>query len=222
MSPPPTVFVVDDDASVQKALVRLLTSAGYQARGFTSAQAFLAAYAPAAPGCLILDLQMPYVTGLDLMETLRVTDAVLEVIFLSGRGDVPATAKAMKMGAVDFLTKPVDEQVLLEVVRLAAWRSAARWTACEEYAGLIERYERLTPREREVCALVARGRLNKQIASDLGTSEKTIKVHRARVMAKLDVASVAELVRFVDRLNAGAPREFEGADRVRTLPRPEA
>ena len=124
------MFVVDDEPSVQTALVRLLASAGYQARGFLSARAFLAEYRPVAPGCLILDLQMPEVTGLDLLETLRVTDSALGVIFLSGRGDVPATAKAMKMGAIDFLTKPVDESVLLgrHRVGLAAeyWHDGSR------------------------------------------------------------------------------------------------
>ena len=203
MTPPPSVFVVDDEPSVQTALVRLLVSAGYQAQGFLSARAFLAAYRPVAPGCLILDLQMPEVTGLDLLETLRMTDSALGVIFVSGRGDVPATAKAMKMGAVDFLTKPVDEAVLLGAVASASQLSTERWIEREEHARLSERHRRLTPREREVCALVARGLLNKQIAVDLGTSEKTIKVHRARVMAKLGVASVAELVRFVDRLHVG-------------------
>ena len=200
---PPSVFVVDDEPSVQTALLRLLTSAGYQARGFLSAQAFLAEYQPAGPGCLILDLQMPDVTGLDLLETLQRTDSALGVIFVSGRGDVPAAAKAMKMGAIDFLTKPVDDAVLLDAVASASERSAQRWIEREEHARLSERHSRLTPREREVCALVARGMLNKQIASDLGTSEKTVKVHRARVMAKLDVESVAELVRFVDRLRSG-------------------
>ena len=198
----PRVFVVDDEPSVQTALVRLLVSAGYEARGFLSAGTFLAEYRPVAPGCLILDLQMPEVTGLDLLETLRTTDPVLGVIFVSGHGDVPATAKAMKMGAVDFLTKPVDDSVLLGAVASASQRSAERWVEQEERAKLTERHARLTPREREVCALVARGLLNKQIASDLGTSEKTIKVHRARVMDKLGVGSVAELVRFVDRLQA--------------------
>jgi len=203
MTPPPSVFVVDDEPSVQTALVRLLVSAGYQARGFFSARAFLAEYRPVAPGCLILDLQMPEVTGLDLLETLRVMDSALSVIFVSGRGDVPATAKAMKLGAVDFLTKPVDEAVLLDAVASASQLSTERWIEREEQAQLTERHRRLTPREREVCALVARGRLNKQIAFDLGTSEKTIKVHRARVMVKLGVGSVAELVRFVDRLQVG-------------------
>jgi FixJ family two-component response regulator len=200
---PASVFVVDDEPSVQTAFVRLLGSAGYQVRGFLSARAFLAEYRPVAPGCLILDLQMPEVTGLDLLETLRTTDPSLGVIFVSGRGDVPATAKAMKMGAVDFLTKPVDDAVLLGAVASASQRSTELWLEREEHARLSERHARLTPREREVCALVARGLLNKQIAFDLGTSEKTIKVHRARVMVKLGVESVAELVRFVDRLRIG-------------------
>ena len=204
---PPSVFVVDDEPSVQTAFIRLLVSAGYPARGFLSAQAFLAEYKPVAPGCLILDLHMPEVTGLDLLETLRTTDSALGVIFVSGRSDVPATAKAMKMGAVDFLTKPVDDAVLLDAVASASQRSVRRWTEREEHARLSERHGRLTPREREVCTLVARGHLNKQIASDLGTSEKTIKVHRARVMDKLGVGSVAELVRFVDRLRVGNTRD---------------
>ena len=200
---PLTVFVVDDEPSVQTAFIRLLVSAGYQARGFPSARAFLAEYRPVAPGCLILDLQMQEVTGLDLLETLRTTDPSLGVIFVSGRGDVPATAKAMKMGAVDFLTKPVDDEVLLGAVASASQRSAERWLEREEHARLSERHAQLTPREREVCAQVACGLLNKQIAFALGISEKTVKIHRARVMAKLGVESVAELVRFVDRLGAG-------------------
>ena len=203
MIPTPNVFVVDDEPSVQTALVRLLTSAGYQVRGFTSAQAFLGAYQPVSPDCLILDLQMPDITGLDLLEALRARDSALEVIFLSGRGNVPATAKAMKMGAIDFLTKPVDDEVLLAAVASALTLSSARWAARIERATLSDRYALLTPREREVCALVARGLLNKQIAADLGTAEKTVKVHRARVMEKLGVQSVAELVRFVDRLSGG-------------------
>jgi len=198
--PSPNVFVVDDEVSVQAALVRLLTSAGYGVRGFLSAQEFLGAYQPVAPDCLVLDLHMPEVTGLDLLEMLKAMDSALEVVFLSGRGDVPATAQAMKMGAVDFLTKPVDEGVLLDAVASALKASTVRWAARQERRGLEARHELLTPREREVCALVARGFLNKQIASDLGTSEKTVKVHRARVMSKLGVGSVAELVRFVDRL----------------------
>ena len=197
------MFVVDDEPSVRTAFIRLLASAGYTVRGYPSAQAFLAEYQSIAPGCLILDLQMPEVTGLDLLDTLRTMDPSLSVIFVSGRGDVPATAKAMKMGAVDFLTKPVDDAVLLGAVASASERSKERWLERQESARLSERHARLTPREREVCAQVARGRLNKQIAFDLGTSEKTIKVHRARVMAKLGVESVAELVRFVDRLRAG-------------------
>ena len=149
---PPSVFVVDDEPSVQTAFIRLLVSAGYQARGFLSARAFLAEYQPVAPGCLILDLQMPEVSGLDLLETLRTTDPSLGVIFVSGRGDVPTTAKAMKMGAVDFLTKPVDDAVLLGTVASASQRSTERWLEREEHARLSERHARLTPREREVCA----------------------------------------------------------------------
>ena len=204
---PPSVFVVDDEPSVQKAFIRLLVSAGYEVQGFLSARALLDAYRPVAPGCLILDLHMPEVTGLDLLETLRTTAPALGVVFVSGVGDVPATAKAMKLGAADFLTKPVDELLLLGAVASALQRSTELWIEREEQARLLERHSRLTPREREVCALVARGRLNKQIAYDLGTSEKTIKVHRGRVMAKLGLKSVADLVRFVDRLDGGKAPE---------------
>jgi FixJ family two-component response regulator len=156
MTPSPNVFVVDDEPSVQTALVRLLTSAGYSVRGFSSAGAFLAAYHPVGPDCLIVDLHMPEVTGLDLLETLRVMDSALEVVFVSGRGDVPATAKAMKMGAVDFLTKPVDDEVLLAAVASALKLSTERWVARAEHARLADRHKLLTPREREVCALDAR------------------------------------------------------------------
>ena len=203
----PSVFVVDDEPSVQTAFIRLLASAGYQVRGFLSARAFLDEYRPAGPGCLVLDLQMPDITGLDLLEMLRTTDPALGVVFVSGRGDVPATAKAMKMGAADFLTKPVDDAVLLGAVASASQRSTELWIEREEHARLSERHRRLTPRERQVCDMVARGQLNKQIAFDLGTSEKTVKIHRGRVMVKLGVESVAELVRFVDRLHGGNASE---------------
>ena len=200
MISPATVFVVDDDAAIRVGLERLLRSAGYQAKSFPSAQAFLTDAPPHAEACLILDVNMPGFNGLELQDALAARDWAIPIIFLTGAGDIPASVRAMKAGAVDFLTKPVEGAVLFEAIELALTRAAADHRKQEAFALVRARFETLTPREKEVMLRVITGRLNKQIAGDLGAAEKTIKVHRARVMQKMQVQSVAELVRACDRL----------------------
>lgn len=197
---PPTLLVVDDDESVRRALERLLSVSGYAVETFGSANEFLAREPLTGPGCLILDVLLPGLGGLDLHTLLRSTGMERATVFLSGQGDVPTSVRAMKGGAVDFLTKPVDDTQLLEAIERALARDQRTREDRAELRELRRRADTLTPREREVCALVATGRLNKQIAALLGTREKTVKVHRARVMAKMQVTSIAELVRVVDRL----------------------
>jgi len=194
------VFLVDDDPAVLKALSRLLRSAGYDPQAFNSAADFMTSYHPDTSGCLVLDLSMPEVNGLDLQHWLAQTKSPLPVIFLSGRSDVPTSVKAMKDGALDFLTKPVDERTLLRTVESALRRDTEIREKRAEELVLLERLGRLTLREREVMAGVVRGKLNKQIAGELGTVEKTVKVHRARVMQKMGARSLAELVRMAERV----------------------
>jgi FixJ family two-component response regulator len=202
------VFVVDDDPSVLRALTRLLHAAGYRVSAFRSPQEFLAAHDPAVPGCAVLDLAMPGLNGLDLQQALAASGCHRPVIFVTGRGDVPSSVQAMKAGAVDFLTKPVSEEDLLAAVRRALDRDRVMREARAELAVIAERINTLTPREREVLGYVVAGRLNKQIAAELGTVEKTIKVHRSRVMGKMCVRSVADLVRLAERgcIPVDAPR----------------
>lgn len=198
------VFVVDDDESVRRSLRRLLASAGFAVETFASAEEVLARGRPVGPACLVTDLQMPGVTGLELQERLA-SDAIrMPMVFITGHGDIPSSVRAMKEGAVDFLTKPFDDEELLGAVRRALARDAEALAKWDGVRSVRARAERLTPREREVMDLVVTGMLNKQIAYDLGTSEKTIKVHRARVMEKMEASSVAELVRLVDRLRGPA------------------
>lgn len=207
----PTVFVVDDEPSVLKAVGRLLRSAGLNVVTFPLARDFLDNHDPDAPGCLVLDVSMPELSGLELQRTLSALDCERPIIFLTGHGDIPMSVQAMKQGAVDFLTKPVDEGNLLEAVRSAIEKDRAIRLKRAELAELRGRLVRLTHREREVLDHVVSGRLNKQIAADLGTVEKTIKVHRAHIMEKLEVRSVAELVRLVARAEAdSAPRTRAG------------
>lgn len=198
-APAPLVCLVDDEAAVRKAVARLLRAAGLEVAPFASPEEFLAAHDPAAPGCLVLDMAMPGLDGLELQQALAARGSALPVIFLTGHADVPMCAQAMKRGATDFLTKPVNDTDLLAAVRRALeHHRRARQTRAEADA-IRARIATLTPREREVLEHVVTGQLNKQIASDLGTVEKTIKVHRARVMEKMRVRSVAELVRLVER-----------------------
>jgi FixJ family two-component response regulator len=200
---PPTVYVVDDDPAVLKSLDRLLRAASFQPETFGSAQEFIAQHQADAPGCLVLDVNMPGFTGLDLQQWLARAQDPLPIIFITGYGDVPTSVQAMKAGAVDFLTKPVDEQTLLRAIEDALRRGQEIRAARAELAGIRERLACLTPREREVLEHVVSGQLNKQIAADLGTVEKTIKVHRARVMQKMGVDSLAGLVRLAQQAGIG-------------------
>ena len=192
-------FLVDDDGGVLKALARLLRTAGYETRTYASPQNFLANYDPALPGCVVLDLTMPGLDGLALQQELAEQDPARPVIFLTGTGDIARSVRAMKAGAVDFLTKPVDSSQLLAAVERARQKDEEARGARSNREVFDRLIARLTPRERQVLDYVVLGRLNKQIAATLGTVEKTIKVHRGRVMAKLEVRSVAELVRLTER-----------------------
>ncbi|WP_437760082.1 response regulator transcription factor [Sorangium sp. So ce1389] len=196
----PTVFVVDDDPSVLRALERLLRAAGHAVEAYASPGAFLERAPSERPGCAVVDLRMPGLDGIELQEELSRRGCPLPIVFLTGHGDVPSSVRAMKAGAIDFLTKPCDDTDLLAAVARAIERDARARATLGEQQALRTRFEALTPREREVCVRVAQGLLNKQIADELGAAEKTIKVHRGRVMEKLGVESVAELVRLVDRL----------------------
>ena len=206
MPSPPTVFLVDDDSSVRRALARLIKAAGYQLQTFTSAREFLdSKLHDDGPACLVLDVRMPGLSGLDLQRELQTANATLPIIFITGYGDIPMSVKAMKEGAVDFLPKPVRDVELLRAIEQALARAVRERAYREELEDIQSRLEKLTAREREVMNLVVRGLLNKQIAVALGTVEKTIKVHRARVMQKMQVDSVAELVRIVERAGIGKP-----------------
>jgi FixJ family two-component response regulator len=197
-----TVFLVDDDSSVRRALTRLIKSAGYNVQAFGSARGFLD-YGRAAEqilACLVLDVRMPGLNGLDLQQELQATDALLPIIFITGHGNIPMGVKAMKDGAVDFLPKPVKDTVLLKAIEQALARAALEQGERQQAETLQRRLNTLTAREREVMNLVVRGLMNKEIAFELGTVEKTIKVHRARVMDKMEVQSLAELVRLAERI----------------------
>jgi len=191
----PLVFIVDDDDLVRRGFSRLLDSAGYEVQSFASAREFLdRSHRDSGPACLVLDVQMPELTGLDLQEELRTDGAILPIVFVSGRGDIPMTVRAIKAGAMDFLTKPVSEEALLEAVAQALARAARITAEHAEVTQIRTRAATLTPREREVLEFVISGLMNKQIADALGTAEQTIKVHRARILKKMGVRSVAELV----------------------------
>lgn len=197
---PPTVFIVDDDASVRRSMERLIKSAGHNVQSFDSAAEFLnSGHRQRVSGCLLLDISMPGINGLELHRTLAANRATLPVIFITGHGDIPMTVQAMKAGAVDFLVKPVKSDALLQAVELAIARNRRDEKLRSETETIQNRITTLTPREHEVMMLVVKGLLNKQIAEALGAAEKTIKVHRGRVMRKMEVQSVAELVRDVER-----------------------
>jgi FixJ family two-component response regulator len=199
------IHVVDDDASVRSALARLLRAADYAVSTFESAESFLEQHDPDAHGCIILDVAMPGSNGLALQQVLPVRGNHMPIVFLTGHADVPMCAEAMKRGAIDFLTKPVDECALLAAVARALERDAASRQTRAQRESTETQLATLTPREREVLTHVIAGRLNKQIAFDLGTAEKTIKVHRSRGMEKMHVRSVAELVRMIERARPEKP-----------------
>ena len=193
----PTVFVVDDDESVRGSLRFLLRSAGLESLPFSSAPDFLAAYDPAQPGCLVLDVRMPGMSGLELQQELNLRGAVIPVIFITGHGDIPMAVEAMQHGAHDFLQKPFRDEDLIERVRRALAKDTRARAALEEHKVIREHLDSLTPREREVLALMARGKPNKIMAHELGVSQRTVEIHRARVMDKSGASSLAELVRMV-------------------------
>jgi FixJ family two-component response regulator len=197
----PVVFLVDDDGSVRRAMTRLIKSAGHAVRAFASASEFLKYWRDTAegPACLVLDVRMPGLSGLELQHELQAAHALLPIIFITGHGDVPMGVKAMKDGAVDFLPKPVKDTELLTAIEQGLTRSQHDRADRLERDNIQRRVNRLTQREREVMALVVRGLLNKQIAFELGTGEKTVKVHRARVMKKMAVHSLADLVRIAEK-----------------------
>lgn len=201
------VSVVDDDQAVCKAVARLLRTAGFAVATYSSPRRFLEQHGRDTPGCLVLDLAMPGLNGLELQEALAAAGDPLPIIFLTGRGDVPASVRAMKGGAVDFLTKPVEREQLISAVRTALDRDRAARRARRDVQEIRARLATLTPREHEVFEHVIRGKLNKQTAAELGAAEKTIKVHRARVMDKMAVESVAELVRLAERAGITVPAE---------------
>jgi FixJ family two-component response regulator len=201
-----TVFVVDDDSSVRDGLVDLISSVGMTAKAFTSAQEFLQHKRQNAPACLVLDVRLPGLSGLDLQRQLGQSGHSIPIIFITGHGDIPMTVRAMKAGAVEFLTKPFSKKALLDAIRAAIERDRAMHRERSETEALVQRYEQLTPREREVMALVVAGLLNKQIAGELATSERTIKFHRAHIMEKMEAESLAELVRMAGQLGIARTR----------------
>lgn len=196
------VFVVDDDESMRRSLATLLRSVGLEARVFSSPQEFMEAKRPEAPGCLVLDVRLPGMSGLAFQEQLAKQGIALPIIFITGHGDVPMTVRAMKAGAVEFLTKPFDDQVLLDAIHGAIERDRVRRRHAAQLAEVQARYRALTEREREIFKLVSAGRPNKQIAAELGLSVVTVKVHRGQVMRKMLAKSVADLVRMADQLGA--------------------
>ena len=203
MNSDPTVFVVDDDDSVRASLSRLLTASGFHVEAYASAQEFLAEPDRARPGCLVLDLRMPEIDGLRLQKALSDGFSSQPIIFLTGHGSVSDSVAAMKAGATDFLEKPADPSELVTAVKRAIELDARQRKEAVELADLERRLAKLTPREREVFERVVAGRLNKQIAYELGVSEKTVKVHRGRVMEKMEAPSLAELARLAERLGVG-------------------
>ena len=204
---PPTVIIVDDDSSFRTFLARLVGTVGLKTILFSSAEEFLAAPVPDGPACLVLDVQMPGLSGLDLQRELAGRPRRLPIVFITGHGDIPMTVEAMKAGAVGFLPKPLRNQDLIDAVKEGINLDRQALRAFHEVAELRARYESLTAREREVFALVTTGSLNKQIANQLGTSERTIKAHRAQVVQKMQADSVADLVRMADRLGIGGSQE---------------
>jgi len=201
------VYIVDDDQSVRRSTERLIRSAGLQVQTFTSAREFLKNARSDGPACLVLDVRMPGLSGMDLQRELIRSGILIPIIFITGHGDIPMSVRAMKAGAVEFLTKPFRSRALLDAVRAAIERDRAAHKERSEAREFRERYEQLTPREREVMGLVVAGRLNKQVAGELATTERTIKFHRAYIMQKMGAESLADLVRMAEKLEASSQRQ---------------
>jgi two-component system response regulator FixJ len=202
--PSPIVFVVDDDEAVRNSLRLLLKSVGLAASTLPTAQEFLSTYRPNQPGCLVLDVRMPGMSGMELQQQLNIRGAVIPVIFISGHGDIPMAVEAMQQGAFDFLQKPFRDQDLIDRIQRALAKDQTNRAELNERTRTRERFESLTPREREVLALVTSGKPNKVMAGDLGVSQRTVEIHRARVMEKMAASSLAQLVRMVMDLNESA------------------
>jgi RNA polymerase sigma factor (sigma-70 family) len=206
MSHAPIVFVVDDDPSVRSSLKLLLGSVGLQVESFDSADALLQRKPPDAPSCLVLDVRLRGLSGLDFQRELAAKNRQMPIIFITGHGDIPMSVRAMKAGAVEFLTKPFRDQDLLDAVRMALEKDGSRREQEKEVTDLKERFNSLTPREQEVISLAVSGMLNKQIAGQLGTAENTVKVHRSRAMEKMNAQSFADLVRMIEKLKGPAKK----------------
>jgi RNA polymerase sigma factor (sigma-70 family) len=200
MTGAPVVFVVDDDPSVRSSLKFLISTVGLQVESFSSAETFLHKKPPDAPSCLVLDVRLPGLSGLDFQRELAARNIRIPIVFVTGHGDIPMSVRAMKAGAVEFLTKPFRDQDLLDAVRVALERDRARREQEKEVTELQQRFESLTPREQKVISMVASGMLNKQIAGQLGTAENTVKVHRSRAMEKMNAQSLPDLVRMIDKV----------------------
>ncbi|MDB5858738.1 MAG: tmoT 2 [Ramlibacter sp.] len=217
-SPPPTVFIVDDDISVRESLELLVQCAGWHPETFDSAQAFLACRQIPTPSCLLLDVSLPGLNGLQLQDRLAAAGVQVPIIFITGHGDVPTTVKAMKAGAVEFLTKPINDEVLLAAISDALARSSAAQGQREELEQLRQRHAGLTTREREVMALVVSGLLNKQVGGELGISEITVKAHRGKVMTKMEARTLPDLVNMAAALGLPPPRKKASAADARPAP----
>ncbi|MGA3087915.1 MAG: response regulator transcription factor [Terriglobales bacterium] len=204
--PDSIVFVVDDDASMREALKNLIRSVGLKVEGFGSTQEFMQMKRPDVPCCLILDIRLPGISGLDFQRRLNESNVSIPIVFITGHGDIPMSVRAMKAGAVEFLTKPFRDQDLLDAIQVALERDRARHQRETEMATLRDRFAGLTPREREVLPLVVSGLPNKQIAGEIGTSETTVKVHRGQLMRKMGADSLPELVRMAERIGIPASK----------------
>jgi len=206
MTPAPVVFVVDDDPSVRSSLKFLLSSMGLQVESFDSAETFLQRKPSDAPSCLVLDVRLRGLSGLDFQRELAARNIRIPIVFVTGHGDIPMSVRAMKAGAIEFLTKPYRDQDLLDAVRIALERDRARREQEKELTDLQQRFDLLTPREQKVISLAVSGMLNKQIAAQLGTAENTVKVHRSRAMEKMNAQSFADLVRMIEKLKGRAEK----------------